>query len=235
MATYQEIAKMIDHSLLNPTLTDTDIIAGCKLADEYGVASVCVRPSDVKLAKSILRNSEVLVTTVIGFPHGTTTTLAKLAEAQEAIDNGCVELDLVINIGKLKSGALEYVANDLGSVIAVAHAQHVKVKVIFENTYLTKEEIKEATLICNKVNADWVKTSTGYAGGGATDEDLKIMRTYALPHIQVKAAGGVRTLERALEVRKLGCSRFGATATKSILEELKTGLTSSIENSDKAY
>ncbi len=235
MATYQEIAKMIDHSLLNPTLTDADIIAGCQLADEYNVASVCVRPSDVKLAKSILINSEVLVTTVIGFPHGTTTTLAKLAEAQEAIDNGCAELDLVINIGKLKSGELGYVAKDLGSVIAVAHAQQVKVKVIFENTYLTKEEIKEATFICNKVNADWVKTSTGYAGGGATDEDLKIMRTYALPHIQVKAAGGVRTLERALEVRKLGCSRFGATATKSILEELKTGLSSSIENSGKAY
>ncbi len=234
MATYQEIAKMIDHSLLNPTLTDADIIAGCQLADEYNVASVCVRPSDVKLAKSILINSEVLVTTVIGFPHGTTTTLAKLAEAQEAIDNGCAELDLVINIGKLKSGELEYVAKDLGSVIAVAHAQQVKVKVIFENTYLTKEEIKEATFICNKVNADWVKTSTGYAGGGATDEDLKIMRTYALPHIQVKAAGGVRTLGRALEVRKLGCSRFGATATKSILEELKTGLSSSIENSGKA-
>ncbi|MFM9909678.1 MAG: deoxyribose-phosphate aldolase [Chitinophagaceae bacterium] len=235
MATYQEIAKMIDHSLLNPTLTDADIIAGCQLADEYNVASVCVRPSDVKLAKSILINSEVLVTTVIGFPHGTTTTLAKLAEAQEAIDNGCAELDLVINIGKLKSGELDYVAKDIGSVIAVAHAQQVKVKVIFENTYLTKEEIKEATIICNKVNADWVKTSTGYAGGGATDEDLKIMRKYALPHVQVKAAGGVRTLERALEVRKLGCSRFGATATKSILEELKTGLSSSIENSGKAY
>jgi len=223
MPTYQEIAKMIDHSLLNPTLTDADIIAGCKLADDYKVASVCVRPSDVKLARSILKDSEVLVTTVIGFPHGTTTTLTKIAEAQEAIDNGCAELDVVINIGKLRSGKYDYVRRDLAAVIAVAHAQQVKVKVIFENAYLTKDEIKQATLICNEVNTDWVKTSTGYAGGGATDEDLKIMRQYALPHIQVKAAGGVRTLQRAIEVRELGCTRFGATATKTILEELKLG------------
>lgn len=226
MPTYQEIAKMIDHSLLNPTLTDADIIAGCKLAEEYQVASVCVRPSDVLLARSILKESEVLVTSVIGFPHGTTTTLTKVTEAQEAIENGCAELDVVINIGKMRSGEYEYVKKDIAAIIGVAHAQQVKVKVIFENTYLTKEEIKQATLICNEVNADWVKTSTGYAGGGATDEDLTIMRQFALPSIQVKAAGGVRTLQRAIEVRNLGCSRFGATATKSILEELITGASS---------
>jgi deoxyribose-phosphate aldolase len=232
MATYQEIAKMIDHSLLNPTLTDADIIAGCKLADEYQVASVCVRPSDVILARSILKESEVLVTSVIGFPHGTTTTLTKVTEAQEAIENGCAELDVVINIGKMRSREYEYVKKDIGAIIGIAHAQQVKVKVIFENIYLTKEEIKQATLICNEVNADWVKTSTGYAGGGATDEDLKIMRQFALPHIQVKAAGGVRTLHRAIEVRNLGCSRFGATATKSILEEIITGASS---DPDKGY
>lgn len=232
MATYQEIAKMIDHSLLNPTLTDADIIDGCKLADEYQVTSVCVRPSDVILARSILKESEVLVTSVIGFPHGTTTTLTKVTEAQEAIENGCAELDVVINIGKMRSGEYEYVKKDIAAIIGIAHAQRVKVKVIFENTYLTKEEIKQATLICNEVNADWVKTSTGYAGGGATDEDLKIMRKFALPHIQVKAAGGVRTLQRAIEVRNLGCSRFGATATKSILEELITGNSSDL---DKGY
>ena len=233
MPTYQEIAKMIDHSLLNPTLTDADIIAGCKLADEYQVASVCVRPSDIILARSILKECEVLVTSVIGFPHGTTTTLTKVTEAQEAIENGCAELDVVINIGKMRSREYEYVKKDIGAIIGIAHAQQVKVKVIFENTYLTKEEIKQATLICNEVNADWVKTSTGYAGGGATDEDLKIMRQFALPHIQVKAAGGVRTLQRAIEVRNLGCSRFGATATKSILEELIAGASSS--DFDKGY
>jgi len=232
MPTYQEIAKMIDHSLLNPTLTDADIIAGCKLADEYQVASVCVRPSDVLLARSILKESEVLVTSVIGFPHGTTTTLTKVTEAQEAIEKGCAELDVVINIGKMRSREYEYVKKDLGAIIGIAHAQEVKVKVIFENIYLTKEEIKQATLICNEVNADWVKTSTGYAGGGATDEDLKIMRQFALPHIQVKAAGGVRTLQRAIEVRNLGCSRFGATATKSILEEIITRASS---DPDKGY
>jgi deoxyribose-phosphate aldolase len=218
-----QIAKMIDHSLLNPTFTDTDIIEGCKLADEYKVATVCVRPSDVKLAAVVLKDSPVKVTTVIGFPHGTTTTLTKLSEAQEAIENGCAELDVVLNIGKMKSGNYGYVQKELAAVIAIAHARDVLVKVIFENTYLTKEEIKTATLICNEVNADWVKTSTGYAGGGATDEDLIIMRSNALPHIQVKAAGGVRTLDRAIEVKKLGCTRFGATATKVILDALKTG------------
>jgi deoxyribose-phosphate aldolase len=220
---YNDIAMMIDHSLLNPIFTDADITEGCRLADEYKVATVCVRPSDVKLADKLLKNSPVKVTTVIGFPHGTTTTLSKLAESQEAIDNGCEELDVVLNIGKMKSGDYEYVKKELSAIISVAHARDVKVKVIFENAYLTKEEIKTATLICNEAEADWVKTSTGYAGSGATDEDLKIMRKFALPHIQVKAAGGVRTLERAIEVKELGCSRFGATATKAILDALKEG------------
>lgn len=233
---YNDIALMIDHSLLNPTLTDKDIIAGCQLADEYKVATVCVRPSDVKLADKLLKNSSVKVTTVIGFPHGTTTTLSKLAEAQEAIDNGCEELDVVLNIGKMKSGDYEYVKKELMAVISIAHARDVKVKVIFENAYLTKEEIKTATLICNEVNADWVKTSTGYAGSGALDEDLIIMRKLALPHIQVKAAGGVRTLERAIEVKELGCTRFGATATKAILDALTEGKTNTASaDSKNAY
>jgi deoxyribose-phosphate aldolase len=227
MPLYEEIAGMIDHSLLNPTLTDEDIKSGCELANRYKVATVCVRPADVLLAQSLLKDSEVLVTTVIGFPHGTTTTHTKLVEAREAIANGCRELDVVLHIGKLRSGELEYVKNDLKAVIDLAHSSNVKVKVIFENTYLTKEQIIQATLICNELNADWVKTSTGYAGGGATDEDLKIMRQYALPHIQVKAAGGVRTLQRAIEVRDLGCTRFGATATSAILDEITSGISQS--------
>ena len=221
MVTYNELAKMIDHSLLHPTFTDQQVIDGCKLAQAYDVASVCVRPSDVKAAAAILKDSDVLVSTVIGFPHGTTTTLAKIAEAQEAIDNGSAELDVVLNIGKMKSGDYDYVKKDLAAVIAVAHAQNVKVKVIFENCYLTKEEIKQTCLICNDIKADWVKTSTGYGTSGAADEDLKIMREYASPHIQVKAAGGIRTLERAIEVRNLGCTRIGATATAEILEAFK--------------
>ncbi len=221
MFSYSEIAKMIDHSLLKPFLTDAEIIEGCELAHRYHVASVCVRPSDVKLAAEVLKESDVLVTTVIGFPHGTTTTHTKLEEAKEAIANGAVELDVVINIGKLKSGQLEYVKNDLETVTLYAHSVDVKIKVIFENCYLSDDEIIKACEICNEVGVDWVKTSTGFGTSGATDKDLKLMRKYSKPEIQIKAAGGVRTLERAIEVKKLGCSRFGATATAGILELLK--------------
>lgn len=221
MVTYKEIAKMIDHSLLKPTLTDQDIIDGCNLAKEYQVASVCVRPSDLPLCRQILAGSDVLLTTVIGFPHGTTTTKTKVAESAEAIENGAVELDVVLNIGKLRSGEYDYVADDLRAVISLAHEKGVLVKVIFENCYLSKEEIIKACEICNEVGADYVKTSTGYGSGGATDEDLKLMRQHAAPNVKIKAAGGVRTLERAIEVRRLGVTRFGCTATVGILERLK--------------
>lgn len=221
MVTYKEIAEMIDHSLLKPTLTDQDIIDGCNLAKEYQVASVCVRPSDLPLCRQILAGSDVLLTTVIGFPHGTTTTKTKVAESAEAIENGAVELDVVLNIGKLRSGEYDYVADDLRAVISLAHEKGVLVKVIFENCYLSKEEIIKACEICNEVGADYVKTSTGYGSGGATDEDLKLMRQHAAPNVKIKAAGGVRTLERAIEVRRLGVTRFGCTAAAGILERLK--------------
>jgi deoxyribose-phosphate aldolase len=218
---YADLAKMIDHSLLKPNMTDTDIKEGCAIAKKYDVASVCVRPSDVLYAAQLLKGTTVAVSTVIGFPHGTTTTLSKVTEAQEAINNGCVELDMVLNIGKLRSGEFEYVKREIAAVVNVAHAASVKVKVIFENCYLTKEEIKKATLICNEMNADWVKTSTGYGTSGALDEDLNIMRENMKPGVQLKAAGGVRTLERLIEVKELGCTRAGATATIDILEKFK--------------
>ena len=221
MVTYNEIAAMIDHSLLKPTLTDREIIEGCELAARYRVASVCVRPSDVILAREILKDTAVLVTTVIGFPHGTTTTAAKVAEANEAIDNGAVELDMVLNIGKLKSKNYDYVKQDIKALTDAAHLRKVLVKVIFENCYLSEEEIVEACRICNEVGVDFVKTSTGYGTGGAEDRDIRLMRKYADPGIQIKAAGGVRTLERAIEIRELGCTRFGCTATVGILERLK--------------
>jgi deoxyribose-phosphate aldolase len=221
MVTYEEIAKMIDHSLLNPTLTDKDIINGCKIAKDYRVASVCVRPSDVSLVKNELEGSEVLNTTVIGFPHGTTTTAVKLFESEEAIKNGAQELDVVINIGKLRSGELDFVKQDLKAVTELAHSFNILVKVIFENCYLDNKQKIAACRICNEIGVDYVKTSTGYGSGGATDEDLKLMRKYTKPEIKLKAAGGVRTLERAIEIKKLGCSRFGATATIDILERLK--------------
>jgi deoxyribose-phosphate aldolase len=221
MVTYEEIARMIDHSLLRPTLTDGEIEEGCKLAHSYGVMSVCVRPSDVKLARSVLQNSKVLVTTVIGFPHGATTTLAKMTEAEEAIDSGAVELDMVLNIGKLKSKDFGYVEEDIKAVTNLSHKRNVLQKVIFENCYLDEDEIIAACKICNRVGVDFVKTSTGYGTGGAEDKDIKIMRKYSDPKIQIKAAGGVRTLERAIEIKELGCTRFGCTATAGILVRLK--------------
>jgi deoxyribose-phosphate aldolase len=221
MVTYDEIAGMIDHSLLKPNLTDQEIEDGCRIAHEYRVATVCVRPSDVRRAAEILRQSPVRVTTVIGFPHGSTTTAAKVFEAEEAIRNGARELDVVLHIGRLKSRDLAYVKGDLEAVTAAAHAQGVIVKVIFENGYLDDEEKIAACRIASEVGVDFVKTSTGFGTGGAEDRDLKLMREHTAPAVRLKAAGGIRTLERAIEVRKLGCTRIGATATIGILERLK--------------
>ncbi len=221
MVTYEEIAKMIDHSMLKPEMTDEEIEDGCKLADRYKVAAVSVRPSDIKLAKKVLKDSEVLIDTIIGFPHGTTTTLTKVTEAKEAIENGAVELDVVLNIGKLKSKDFEYVKQDLQAVAEIAKKNRVIIKVIFENCYLSEDEIIAACKICNEIGVDFIKTSTGFGSGGALDKDLKLMRKYAKPGIQLKAAGGVRSLERAIEVKMLGCTRFGCTVTAGILERLK--------------
>lgn len=221
MTRYEEIAAMIDHSLLKPTLTEEQVIEGCKLAEDYKVASVCVRPCDVKLAGDILQDSPVLVTTVIGFPHGTTTTQAKLEEAKEAIYDGAMELDVVLNIGWMKSGKFAEVLDDLKPIVDYAHSRHVKVKVIFENCYLNVHEIIKACQICNELSVDWVKTSTGYGSGGAEVQDIRVMRENTHPSIEVKAAGGIRTLEKAIEMKELGCTRFGATATQAILDPLK--------------
>jgi len=221
MVTYEDIAGMIDHSLLKPNLTDKEIEEGCRIAHEYRVATVCVRPSDVRRAAELLAQSPVRVTTVIGFPHGSTTTTAKVFEAEEAIRNGARELDVVLNIGKLKSRDYDYVKADLKAVAAAAHARGVIVKVIFENCYLEDEEKIAACRISSEVGVDFVKTSTGFASGGAEDRDLKLMREHTAPAVKLKAAGGIRTLERAIEVRKLGCTRIGATATVDILERLK--------------
>ncbi len=221
MVTYDEIAGMIDHSLLKPFLTDREIEEGCRIAQEYKVASVCVRPSDVKRAAEILRGSPVRVGTVIGFPHGTTTTQTKVGETKEAIADGAVELDVVLNIAKLKSKDYDYVKRDLEAVTSTAHAQNVLVKVIFENCYLDEEEKIAACRISSEVGVDFVKTSTGFGSGGAEDRDLVLMREHTSPSIKLKAAGGIRTLERAIEVRRLGCSRIGATATVGILERLR--------------
>ena len=217
--TSRDIAKMIDHSLLKPELTEEEVIKGCEIAKQYDVATVCCDPSALPLVTKFLKGTDVKPTTVIGFPHGYNKTETKVFEAQQAIKDGALEIDMVLNIGKLKSGDLDYVKKDIKAVVDTAHKSKVLVKVILENYYLSNDQKKIACKLCEEAGADWVKTSTGFAGGGATIEDLKLMRESVSQKVQVKAAGGVRTLEMALKVREAGCTRFGATATIAIMEE----------------
>lgn len=222
--TLADLARMFDHSLLQPTLTDADLERGCEIAREYGVASVCIKPYGVKLAAKRLAGSGVQASTTIGFPHGGHLTAVKVYEAERAMDDGATELDMVVNIGKVLSGEWNYVAHDIEAVVRAAHLRGAKVKVIFENAFLKDEHKKELCRICGDVRADWVKTSTGYAETGATVEDLRLMREYSPPHVQVKAAGGVRTYERLLEFRAIGVTRVGATVTQQILDEARAKL-----------
>jgi deoxyribose-phosphate aldolase len=219
--TERDIAKAIDHSLLRPELDDAFIEDGCRLAAEYGVASVCVRPVDVIRASALLRDTDVAVGTVIGFPHGGQPTATKVFEARQALEDGAIELDMVIQIGALKSGRDADVQADIAAVVDVAHATGAIVKVIFENAYLTDDEKIRACHLSEAAGADFVKTSTGFAAGGATHDDLRLMRANTSPHIQVKAAGGVRTLDALLEVMALGVTRIGATATKTIIDDFR--------------
>src|SRR5437588_3703868 len=223
--TYADIAKMIDHSLLQPVLTDAELEEGCRLARKYDVASVCIKPYAVSLAAAILKGSTVAVGTTIGFPHGGHTTAIKVAEAEKALDDGARELDMVVNIGKVLSKDWRYAADDVRAVVEAAHRRKAIVKVIFENCFLQDLHKEQLCRICGEVGADFVKTSTGYGTTGATDEDLQLMRRCASPRVQVKAAGGVRTLDRLLAVRALGVTRVGATATKAILDECRRKLT----------
>jgi deoxyribose-phosphate aldolase len=217
--TYEQLAKVIDHSLLRPELTDQDVIDGCKLAAKYHTATVCVKPCHVRLAAQVLQGSDVLVSTVIGFPHGSNLTSIKVAEAHAAMDDGAVELDMVLNIGALRSGQAEIVREDIRAVCGAAHARRAKVKVIFENAYLTDDQKILACQLSEAAGADWVKTSTGFAPSGATLEDLRLMRANVGPQVQVKAASGIRTLDALLAVIDVGCTRCGATATAAMLDE----------------
>jgi deoxyribose-phosphate aldolase len=222
--TYAGAAKMIDHSLLQPPLTDAELEQGCQLAREYDVASVCIKPYAVRRAAEILAGSTVAVGTTVGFPHGGHVTAIKVAEAEQAMADGARELDMVVNIGKVLSKDWRYVTADIQAVVEAAHRRGALVKVIFENSFLQDEHKEQLCRICGEVRADFVKTSTGYGATGATDEDLKLMRRCSPPHMQVKAAGGVRTFERLVAVRALGVTRVGATASKAILDEAKARL-----------
>jgi deoxyribose-phosphate aldolase len=222
--TYADVAKMIDHSLLMPTMTVTDLEAGCKLAVAYDTASVCIMPYYLKRCAEILAGSTVVPSTTIGFPHGGHTTAIKVAEAQQALKDGGRELDMVVNISKVLSGDWDYVRRDIKEVVDATHAAGHKVKVIFENCYLKDEHKIRLCEICGELNADWVKTSTGYGTGGATIEDLKLMRKHAPQHVAVKAAGGVRDLDTLLQVRAIGVSRCGASRTPEMLDEARKRL-----------
>jgi deoxyribose-phosphate aldolase len=222
--TFEVIAKMIDHSLLPITLTDADLEQGCLLALEYNCASVCIMPFYLKRCAEILKGSTVKPSTTIGFPHGGHTTAIKLAEARRALGDGCEELDMVVNVSKVLSGDWDYVRHEIKAVTEVAHAQGQKIKVIFENCYLKDAHKIRLCEICAEVGADWVKTSTGFGTSGATLEDVKLMRAYSPAHVQVKAAGGIRDLDKLLAFRALGASRVGASKTKDILDECRRRL-----------
>ncbi len=228
----KELAKMIDHSILHPTMTDEDLRRECEVAKKYDVASVCVKPFAVKQAVEHLKGTDVLVGCVIGFPAGNSAIEVKVYETEVACNDGAVEIDMVINIGKALSGDWNYIEKEIGAVTRACHKNGAIVKVIFETDYVTKkEDIAKLCAICTKVGADYVKTSSGfgfvkkengdYNYAGATIENLKLMKASSGPKVKVKAAGGVRTLDGLIAVKEVGCSRCGATATIAILEEAK--------------
>ena len=232
MDNVSKLSKMIDHSLLHPTMTDKDLESGCAVAKAYNTASVCIKPYAIKEAKQWLKGSDVLVCTVIGFPHGNSTTEVKVFETEQACLNGAHEIDMVVNIGKVLSNEWDHIMKEITAINDVTKNQKAALKVIFENDFLPDDYYKiKLCEICNTVGVEFIKTSTGYgfvknADGtynykGATEHDLILMRKHAAPGVQIKAAGGVRTLDDLLRVRALGVTRVGATTTASILDEAK--------------
>ncbi|MGH2813839.1 MAG: deoxyribose-phosphate aldolase [Actinomycetota bacterium] len=219
--TEEKVAKTIDHSLLRPELTVAEVLAGCQLAAAYQVASVCCRPLDVGRCRDALAGSGVLVGTVVGFPHGASTTAVKAFEAERALDEGAVELDMVLPIGWLRSGEDDDVREDIAAVVDVAHPRGAVVKVILENAYLTDEQKVRGCRLSEKAGADFVKTSTGFAPSGSTMDDLRLMRASVSDRVKVKAAGGIRTLDLLIEGLNAGMDRCGATATATIIDDLR--------------
>jgi len=225
-----EIAKMIDHSLLAPSMTDAEMEKGCEIALKYNVASVCIKPYAIKQAVEWLKGSDVLVGTVIGFPHGNSSIEVKAFETKQSIQDGAVEIDMVINTGKVMSEDWEYVERELGKIVGITKKHNAILKVIFENDFLPEDKYKiRLCEICTSLQIDYVKTSSGfgfvkgedgrYSYKGATIEDLKLMRKHSGKHVHVKAAGGVRTLDELLAVKETGVTRVGASATQAIMEE----------------
>ncbi len=217
--TPHDIAKMLDHSTLQPFLTEADIRKGCELALKYDCASVCARPCDVPILAEMLKGSDVKVCTVIGFPHGSHETAIKVAEAKLALDEGCTELDMVINIGKMIAGDHLYVKNEIKLLADLAHEQGAILKVILETCYLTDEQKNICCRLAEEAGADFVKTSTGYGSKGCTIDDLKLMRAAVSANVRVKGSGGIRDLDTVLSARAVGASRCGVSATAAIMAE----------------
>jgi deoxyribose-phosphate aldolase len=224
--TYKKIAKMIDYALLNPTMTDVEMEEACRLAAKYDVAAVCVKPYFLKRCVELLDGTTVKPTTAIGFPNGSQTTAAKAAESREALRDGALELDMVVNIGKVLSGDWDFVREDIAAVVRTAHENAALAKVIFENCYLTNEHKIALCQICAELNADFAKTSTGFGTAGATIDDIKLMRAHLPRDVRLKAAGGIRTLDSLLEFRGLGVARIGTSATPTILDDCRHRLNS---------
>ncbi len=226
-----DLAKMIDHSLLHPTLTDQGILAGCALARKYNVATVCVKPYAVAMSRDALAGSDVGVCSVIAFPHGNSTTAIKVAETIQAIRDGAAEIDMVVNIGKALGGDWKYVSDEIRAVNDVCLSRGALLKVILETDYLQDEQIIRLCEISSQCQAAFIKTSTGYgfvkqpngfySYAGATEHNVGVMRAHASPAVRIKAAGGIRSLDDLLRFRALGAARIGATATEGILEEAK--------------
>ncbi|ORX58710.1 deoxyribose-phosphate aldolase [Hesseltinella vesiculosa] len=221
--TYEQLAKVFDHAILKPEQTTKDVIIGCELAKKYNVKSVCVKPCDVKQASDLLQGTDVLVGTVISFPHGNSPTSAKVAEALQTVEDGAIELDVVLNIGHLKSGLVDECQQEIKTVIDACHAKNPKVifKIIFENAYLTKDEIVQACKLSVAAGAHFVKTSTGFASSGATLEDIALMRASVPDHIEVKASGGIKTLDQVVDLMNHGATRCGSSSTDKIIDEFK--------------
>ncbi len=219
--TFEQVAKTIDHSILKPDFTPLDIAEGCALALKYDVATVCIRPMDVVQTAKLLAGSDVLVATVIGFPHGTTTTATKVFESVDAIKNGAVELDMVLNISWMVSGHYQLVEDDIRAVVLAAHQElpSVSIKVILETAYLNDDQIVKACQLIEAAGADYVKTSTGFASSGATLEDVRLMKATVGNRLKVKSSGGVRTLDQLLDFMDAGVTRSGCSATEQVLEE----------------
>ncbi|OTA52093.1 deoxyribose-phosphate aldolase [Hypoxylon sp. EC38] len=233
--TVPQIAKMIDHSLLHPTMTDREILAGLEMAKRYKVAAACVKPYSIPVAKDALDGSGVLICAVIGFPHGNSTTAVKVLEAEEAVKAGAQEIDMVVNVGKVLGGDWEYVTNEIRAINDTVVKRGAILKVIFENDYLRDEDITYLCKVCTSLSVAFVKTSTGfgfvkqpnglYAYKGATVPHLQLMKANVGPSVQIKAAGGIRSLDEVMRVMSLGVSRIGTSSTATIIEEaLRRGI-----------